>query len=218
MCFLVIFSFHLQDGASDDEHDILDSEVSDIENEDSEDEPKAAKHKTAGKKAGAGAGKRGKRKGVAKNAEKRKEVRIEWSAHRTKGAVEHPFGIESGKSGYQKRSADVNKSPVSFFLAFITDAIISIAVTETNRYARQKNRERWVDLTKAEFFTFMAIQMFMGVVNAPEIDMYFCIDGNLWGGLFMLNCAAYMSRHRFYDILYQEAGAQVVDEPVLLDA
>ena len=43
--------------------------------------------------------------------------------------------------------------------------------------------------------------MFMGVVNAPEIDMYFCIDGNLWGGLFMLNCAAYMSRHRFYDIL-----------------
>ena len=109
-------------------HDILDSEVSDIENEDSEDEPKAAKHKTAGKKAGAGAGKRGKRKGVAKNAEKRKEVRIEWSAHRTKGAVEHPFGIESGKSGYQKRSADVNKSPVIFFLAFITDAIRRIVM------------------------------------------------------------------------------------------
>ena len=128
-----------------------------------------------GRASGAGVLPRGGRGGRGNVAPKPNKIvlrRISWGFMKTKPAVEHPFGIDPEDTGYQKRNADVNKAPVDYFLSFITNDIVNIAIQETNRYATKNDRANWKPVTKAELYTFIGLQVFMGVVNVPELDMY----------------------------------------------
>ena len=72
---------------------------------------------------------------------------------------------------------------MEFFLEFFTIAMIQLAVVETNRYARQAGTSGWVDVTSSEIMTLLALQIFFGVFSAPEVDMYFGVGTQAWGGL-----------------------------------
>ena len=94
-----------------------------------------------------------------------------------------------------------DKLPVEFFLEFFTIAMIQLAVVETNRYARQAGTSGWVDVTSSEIMTLLALQIFFGVFSAPEVDMYFGVGTQAWGGLIAFRVSDYMSRHRYWQLL-----------------
>ena len=78
--------------------------------------------------------------------------------------------------------------------------MVAIAVTETNRYADQKGTADWVPVTEAEIYTLIALQLAMGVFSAPEVDMYFGVGMEQWGGLVEFNFSKYMTRLRFWQL------------------
>ena len=85
-------------------------------------------------------------------------------------------------------SVTLNKEslPVKFFLLFVTEHIIKIMVTETNRYAEQvmaylvvnaKSKMRhWIATTNTEMKRFLGILFTMGLVKKACIDNYWSTD------------------------------------------
>ena len=78
--------------------------------------------------------------------------------------------------------------PLAYFELFFDDEIISIIVTETNRYAAQflarekekitqqkKSRfQKWVPTTLGEIRVYLGLLMLMGIIQKPSLRMYFC--------------------------------------------
>ncbi|CAL7937390.1 unnamed protein product [Xylocopa violacea] len=72
--------------------------------------------------------------------------------------------------------------PVALYKLFFTDEILEIIVEETNRYAlqcivnaangRRRHQKAWNPVTKSELNIFIGIMIIMGVVQVPEIRLY----------------------------------------------
>ena len=59
------------------------------------------------------------------------------------------------------------------------DALTSLIVTETNRYARWKKRTNWVDVSTDEIWTFLGIVILMGIHRLPRVKNYWSTDSLL---------------------------------------
>jgi hypothetical protein len=81
------------------------------------------------------------------------------------------------------------------YLSFV-HRIIPVFVAETNSYARSLQRKDWKDITIAEFHTFLAIILYMGIRPVPHRRLYWSLTkfrDQFVSGL--------MSRDRFENIL-----------------
>ena len=56
------------------------------------------------------------------------------------------------------------------------DALTSLIVTETNRYARWKKHTNWVDVSTDEICTFLGIVILMGIHRLPRVKNYWSTD------------------------------------------
>ena len=97
--------------------------------------------------------------------------------------------ISMGEIDYSK--------PVEIFRQFICNEILELIVLETNRFAAQKNYNKWVQLTSNELDNFFSITIVMGLVSLPSINMYWS-KSEMFHNKFICNI---MSRDRYYDIL-----------------
>lgn len=95
----------------------------------------------------------------------------------------------------------LGKSPVEFFNIFLNNDVMTLIVTETNRYARQKidagiqnnsRLHRWKDTNEQEIRIFFSLCLWMGLARFPKIVDY-------WrkGFLYSNELCKKMSRNRF---------------------
>ncbi|XP_021936450.1 piggyBac transposable element-derived protein 4-like [Zootermopsis nevadensis] len=100
-----------------------------------------------------------------------------------------------------------NSPPISYFLLFFTDFILSLMVTESNRYAQQfitskggnvsTHLKNWNRITTPEMKGFLACILNMGIVKKPTIASYWSIlpsQATPWFGKMF-------SKHRFSQLL-----------------
>ncbi len=81
----------------------------------------------------------------------------------------HPF--DSSDCG-PKIPEGTGTTPLDIFRLFISDAIVSGFVLETNRYALKKDGSQWVMMSDWELMRFFSIILFMGIQNMPERELY----------------------------------------------
>ena len=97
-----------------------------------------------------------------------------------------------------------NPAPIDFMNLFLTDDLITLMSTETNRYAMeviQKNSpltehsrlHEWKDTNNAEIRSFIGLLFHMGIVQLPTIEHYW--NTNILYDLPL--CRSVMSRNRF---------------------
>ena len=111
----------------------------------------------------------------------------------------------TGRSGLQVEPP-LEKTPLSFFKLFFTQAVVDLLVAETNRYAtqtggnphRRRSRLRsWVPIDQKSLYVFLGLYFLMGVARRPQIAMY-------WSREPLVGCPAFgraMSRNRWELIL-----------------
>ena len=75
-------------------------------------------------------------------------------------------------------------------------SLCDLIVAETNRYARLRKKGNWADVDREEMWTFMGINILMGIHRLPRISNYWSRDGLL--GIPALK--RYMCRNRFWEI------------------
>ena len=56
------------------------------------------------------------------------------------------------------------------------DSLTSLIAVETNRYAHQKKRSNWVDVSKDEVWSFLGIIVLMGIHRLPRVRNYWSKD------------------------------------------
>lgn len=104
-------------------------------------------------------------------------------------------------------SPEVNNA-LDYFKLLWPDALTSLIADESNRYAGQKKRSNWVDVTTDEVWTFLGIIITMGIHRLPRIRDYWSSDSLL--GVPAVQQA--MSLNRFWDIW---SNIHVVDNDTL---
>jgi len=76
----------------------------------------------------------------------------------------------------------LESSPFQIIRKFVTDAIITDIVEESNRFVQQvketkpKAFNQWKDLSPNEFWRFIAVTIMMGLVKKSAIKDYWSID------------------------------------------
>ena len=103
------------------------------------------------------------------------------------------FLAEEGPT--ESLSPDLNNA-LDYFRLLWSDALTSLIAYETNGYARQKKRSKWVDVTADEVRTFLGIIITMGIQRLPRIKDY-------WSGDSLLGVPAVqqaMSLNRFWEM------------------
>lgn len=68
---------------------------------------------------------------------------------------------------------DDNFSPVNYFLKYVPESLFDDMVTYTNKYAAQQNTKKWKDCDRAEIKKFIGLQVMMGNLKLPRIEMYY---------------------------------------------
>ena len=58
-------------------------------------------------------------------------------------------------------------------------SLCDLIVAETNRYARLRKKGNWADVDREEMWTFMGINILMGIHRLPRISNYWSRDGLL---------------------------------------
>ncbi|XP_065159187.1 piggyBac transposable element-derived protein 4 [Atheta coriaria] len=99
--------------------------------------------------------------------------------------------------------------PIALYQLFVTDSVIEQMVLETNRYAIQcmekdphknesrKHQSMWRPITSTDLYTFLGIVHIMGIVQLPEIRLYWSNNP-----MYANQCIQkQMPRDRFLDIL-----------------
>ena len=107
----------------------------------------------------------------------------------------------------ESHSPDLN-SALDYLKLLWSDALTSLIADETNTYARQKKRSKWVDVTTDEVWTFFGIIITIGIHRLPRITDY-------WSGDSLLGVPAVqqaMSLNRFWDAW---SNIHVVDNDTL---
>lgn len=97
--------------------------------------------------------------------------------------------------------------PVSLYKLFVTDHILEIIAEETNKYATQcinnsacsstSHQRAWKPVTKDEINAFFDILLIMGIVQVPEIRLYWS-QNDIYANARIKNA---MKRDRFISIL-----------------
>ena len=85
---------------------------------------------------------------------------------------------------------------LDFFLLLWPTSLCELIAVETNRYARQNNRPKWVDVSTDEVWTFLGIIILMGIHRLPRISNYWSQDSLL--GISAVQQA--MSMRRFWNL------------------
>ena len=101
----------------------------------------------------------------------------EWQQIRTKSSIYNEYSEEEK---FLIENVDCD-DPFSLFKLFFTDYISKIIVEQTNNYAEQyinflpnnrRHQQAWQPVTTDEINTFISILLIMGVVQLPEIRLY----------------------------------------------
>lgn len=102
----------------------------------------------------------------------------EWRKIAVKSASEEEYSQEEELLINETDCDD----PVALYKLFFTNEILEIIVEETNRYAvqcivnaaygRRQHQQAWNPVAKSELNTFIGILLIMGVVQVPEIRLY----------------------------------------------
>jgi hypothetical protein len=110
-------------------------------------------------------------KGEAKGRSRRvKQVREEWSTDTA------TIVLATGR--FHRPAQPINTRPMSPFDVLnliITDELISVWTTYTNAYHRM-HHDTDLNLSVNELLAFVAVQIYMGIVTMPRVDMYW--DGD----------------------------------------
>lgn len=99
-------------------------------------------------------------------------------------------------------------TPLSFFELYVTDELVELMVTETNRYASDYIADEtidvsetytgtWVDTNVVEMKTFIGLLFLMGINHKPTIPLYWSTDELFHTPIF----ARAMNRNRFQLLL-----------------
>ncbi|XP_043259047.1 piggyBac transposable element-derived protein 4-like [Colletes gigas] len=136
------------------------------------------------------------------NVEREEE---EWQSIQQSEIEESPIRHEHTRDA-ELLIGDVNcDDPFSLYQLFVTDSILQLMVDETNKYAtqcgfsarRRKHEQCWEPVTIREIKDFMGILLIMGIVQMPDIRLYWSKD-SIYGNKRIKNT---MNRDRFLAIL-----------------
>ena len=81
-----------------------------------------------------------------------------------------------GAEGPAENHDPESNSALDYLLLLWPESLTSHIATETNRYARQRNRVNWVDVTVEEIWTFFGILVLMGIHRLPRVRNYWSTD------------------------------------------
>lgn len=71
---------------------------------------------------------------------------------------------------------DIGQTEIDCFGSIFDDQVVSILVTETNRYAKQNNSKNWSDVTLQEMKAFIGCLIVMGIHQLPALKNYWSSD------------------------------------------
>lgn len=89
-----------------------------------------------------------------------------------------------------------NPKCIDFFNLYITDGVLELIKTETNRYANE-NCDDWEIVDISEIRTFLGLLFLIAITYMPRIDMYWSKDHLYYSPIF----GEIMTRNRFKRIL-----------------
>lgn len=112
----------------------------------------------------------------------------EWEDVTESTEIPERVQFRSGKkSAGPHVSANITE-PLDFFKLFYTDQLIDTVVTETNKYAHNKLKDKelskksmwinWKETTTQEFCAFLAVILNMGTMPLANIAQYWSTDEN----------------------------------------
>ena len=112
---------------------------------------------------------------------------------RALGSGRYPefLGIEGPRS--QTNPQDC--SPLDYLQDLWPESLMDVICEETNRYARDRHLSNWFDTTVDELWTFLGLNMYMGIKREPAINDYWRC--NSLGEIVVQKC---MSRSRFWSL------------------
>lgn len=64
-------------------------------------------------------------------------------------------------------------SPLTYFMRYIPESLFDDMVTYTNTYAEQQHAKKWRPTDKGEIKQFIGLQIMMGNLKLPRIEMYY---------------------------------------------
>lgn len=116
---------------------------------------------------------------------------------------EYPFNPENESVGINPDIIDSMSDclPIDFFQLFLDEEVLSLLVTETNRYAQQclkiafsphSRLAKWTDCTQEEIKIFIGILVMMGLQPLPSLAHYWRQDD-----MYISRIPEIMSRNRF---------------------
>jgi len=99
-------------------------------------------------------------------------------------------------------------TPIQYYQLYLTEALIDLMVTETNRYAQQwkdqhpnpkpySRTRKWTEIDATELKKFLGLTLLMGLVKQPRIHMYWSNDKLFTTPVFR----AVMTRDRYIIIM-----------------
>lgn len=87
-----------------------------------------------------------------------------------------PIDIEQNIIAHLKEDYH-SLTPFEIFLRFFDERVIQLIVSETNRYAQQKNESFRVD--QNDIYAFIGILSLSGYHTLPQYNMYWCLDDDI---------------------------------------
>ncbi|XP_017795719.1 PREDICTED: piggyBac transposable element-derived protein 4-like [Habropoda laboriosa] len=127
----------------------------------------------------------------------------EWQEVKERTSVINEYSEEEE---FLYENTDCN-DPFALYKLFFTDYILDLIIEETNKYATQcinnssfsskMHQQAWQSVTRDEMNTFFGILLIMGVVQLPEIRLYWS-NNDMYANARIKNA---MRRDRFLSIL-----------------
>ncbi|XP_037026607.1 piggyBac transposable element-derived protein 3-like [Bradysia coprophila] len=74
---------------------------------------------------------------------------------------------------------DENLSPLDYFMRYIPEEMFDAFVTFTNIYAEQQKTKKWYPTNKPEIKQFIGLQIYMGNLKLPRIELFYSKDLDL---------------------------------------
>lgn len=95
---------------------------------------------------------------------------IKWS----KGVIKkQTFELKLEEDVNSDYSTDEYLSPLDYFMRYVPEPLFDDMVTYTNVYAEKENTKKWKPTDKAEIKTFIGLQIQMGNLKLPRIDLFY---------------------------------------------
>ena len=150
---------------------------------------------------------------IAKKSQELEEFR--WSRDPSINAILHPFNplSEVVVGPRIRRSLWSTMSPIKWFFKFFTSEMAALATSQTNIKGRAKWPTSWTDMSSEEFWVFVSLVIYMGLMPLRSVDNFFLNDGC---GLSKFSLSDYMTRHRFVELMSTLAFTNNVSQAQIL--